>query len=119
MNATNDAVPSAIRQLLVDAAAALENLTDLEAYGDGTGQYGEDQAAGVKLAARLRDAAAGKQLMRCFDVWVETGVNVDVPASIDPDTEEGVTAIKAAATAKLLDAIRDGSFDIRCEEYGR
>lgn len=117
MNATNETMPAALRQLLVDAAAALEDLTDLEMHGDGTGEYSEAQADGVKLAGRLRDAAAGKPVVRSWDVWITTGVNVEMPGDVDPDTDEGVAAIKEAAAAKLLDAIEEGSFDIRCEEY--
>lgn len=116
---TNDTIPESLRQLLVDAAAALENLTDLEMCGDGTGQYGDDQAAGVRLAGMLRDAAAGRPLVRTWDVYIDTGVAVTVPADIDPDTDDGVAAIKAAVTAKLIEAIEEGSFDIRCEEYRR
>lgn len=117
MKTANDTMPAALRQLLVDAAAALENLTDLEMYGDGTGEYGESQAEGVKLAGRLRDAAAGRQSMRTWDVSIQTMVAVEVPADVDPSTDEGVAIIKQAAKAKFIAAIEEDSFDIGVEEY--
>ncbi len=106
-----------MRQMLVDAAAALENLTDLDTYGDGSGEYSEEQARAVRLAGRLRDAAAGRKPTRSWDVFMETGVNVEVPADIDPDTNEGFAAIKSAAAAKFLDNVREGSFDIDIVGY--
>jgi len=78
-------------------------------------------AAGIDCdeSGRIRGLhdAADPKATRSWDVWIDTGVNVEVPADIDPETEEGVAAIKEAATAKLLDAIEQGCFDIRCEEY--
>lgn len=117
MTTTNDTMPESLRQLLVDAAAALENLTDLEVCGDGTGEYSEEQAEGVRLAKMLRDAAAGKPLTRTWDVYIDAGISVTMPADIDPETDEGAAAIRAAVKPGLLDEIRDGSFSIRCEEY--
>lgn len=55
MNATNDTMPDALRQLLVDAAAALENLTDFPYVTE----ENDDAREAVRLAGRLRDAAAG------------------------------------------------------------
>jgi hypothetical protein len=60
----NEKIPASLRQLMVDAAAALENLTDLEMYGDGSGEYSDEQAEAVAIAGRLRDAAAGKRAGR-------------------------------------------------------
>jgi len=110
MKTENETMPAALRQLMVDAAAAIETLTDNDAYPD-------ESTHAVALAGRLRDAAAGKPLVRSWDVLIDTAVNVEMPADIDPDTERGHAAIKNAAKAKLLAAIEDGSFDIRCEEY--
>ena len=53
-----------------------------------------------------------------FDVWFSSGVNVNVPAGTDPETPEGIKVIKAAAIAKMLAAVEEGSFDIECERYG-
>lgn len=79
------------------------------------------QAAGIDCDdwGRVRGLhdAAEPSLRRSWDVYIDTGVNVEMPADVDPDTDDGVAAIKAAATAKLLAAIEEGSFDIRCEEY--
>lgn len=54
---------------------------------------------------------------RTWDVFIDTGVTVKLPASIDPNTEDGLAAIKEAAKAEIIKAIEFGSFDIRCEEY--
>lgn len=112
---TNDTMPESLRQLLVDAAAALENLTDLEVYGDGTGEYSDEQSDGVRLAGMLRDAAAGRPLMRTWTVHLDTGVAVELPADIDPETPDGEAAIEAAARIKFLEAIEQGEYDIRLE----
>lgn len=118
MNEMNNTyTPPTLAQLMVDAAAALENLTDLDTYGDGSGEYSEDQRAGVRLAGWLRDAAAGKPVMRSWDVTVTTIVNVKMPYGVDPSTDAGVDAIKEAIPGKVVDCIDEGAFDISCEEY--
>jgi hypothetical protein len=110
MNATNETMPAALRQLLVDAAEAIETLTDSEAYPD-------EATPAVAIAGRLRDAAAGKPLTRSWDVVIDTAVNVEMPADVDPDSDWGIREIKAAAISKLLAVIEAGEFDIRCDEY--
>jgi hypothetical protein len=101
-----------MRQMLVDAAAALESLTD------GMDESGDEARS---LAGRLRDAAAGGETAakptRTWDVWIDTAVTVEMPADIDPDTDEGYATIHAAAAGKFIDNIENDAFDIRCEEY--
>lgn len=81
------------------------------------------KAAGIDcdVCGRIRglndDAEPSQTQKRSWDVFIDTGVNVEMPAHINPDTDEGLAKIREAATAKLLDAIEDGCFDIRCEEY--
>lgn len=103
MKTNEDTLPAGLRQLLVDAAAAIENLTD----GGGD----------ASLAGFLRDAAAGRSLERSWDVTVTTIVNVKMPYGIDPTTDEGADAIRDAVTGKVADCLDAGSFDIACEEY--
>lgn len=78
-----DTMSKTIRQLMVDAAAALENLTDLVAYGDGSGEYSEEQAAGVRLAGRLRDAAAGREPTGSQEMLIEAGEMAQLQSIID------------------------------------
>ncbi len=73
-------------------------------------------AAKVAAAACQFDASEAKQT-RTWDVWIDTAVTVEMPADIDPDTEEGYAAIHAAAAGKFIDNIENESFDIWCEEY--
>jgi hypothetical protein len=54
---------------------------------------------------------------RTWDVSLQTMVAVEMPADVDPDTAEGVEAIKQAAKAKFIAAIGQDSFDIGVEEY--
>lgn len=112
-NEEADTLPAGLRQLLVDAASSIEELTN-------TGYLIESPAElrpHVSLAGRLRDAAAGKPLMRSWDVTVTTIVNVKMPYGVDPSTDAGVDAIKEAIPGKVVDCIDEGAFDISCEEY--
>jgi hypothetical protein len=110
-----------MRQMLVDAAAAIEDLTDLAPNDDGSDECLAEREAAVRLAGRLRDAAAGcepaAKPTRTWDVWIDTAVTVEMPADIDPDTDEGYATIHAAAAGKFIDNIENDAFDIRCEEY--
>lgn len=53
-----------------------------------------------------------------FDVWMNTGVCVRVPAGTDPDTDAGIEAIKAAAVEQFRRNIDEGSFDVEIEPFG-
>jgi hypothetical protein len=56
-----------------------------------------------------------------FDVWMDTGVTVAVPAGTEPNTPEGLEVIKAAAVEKfrlLMDGTNGDSFDVQVEPFG-
>lgn len=51
-----------------------------------------------------------------LDVWLDTPVTVEVPDGTNPDTDDGVEAIKCEAMLKFLQALQEGWYDIRTEE---
>lgn len=67
MNMTT--IPAYLRQLLVEAAAELEDLTD-------DGGYEVDEVR--RLAGRLRDVAAGRPIVRTFLVEQESDGGYDL-----------------------------------------
>jgi hypothetical protein len=52
-----------------------------------------------------------------YDVYCATGVCVEIPDGVDPDSPEGVELLKRVSTQKFVDAILEGSFDITFEPY--
>ena len=51
------------------------------------------------------------------DVYLDTGVCVDVPDATDLDSDDGLRTVKAAAKRALLDLLNNDDFDIQAEEY--
>jgi hypothetical protein len=56
--------------------------------------------------------------MRTFDVWLDSGVSVELPDETDPDADEGIEAIKAAAAEKFRMMLESDAinFDVTIED---
>jgi len=50
------------------------------------------------------------------DVYIDSGVCVEVPAGTDLDSDEGYLVIMEAARPKILRAIQEDSFDIEIDD---
>jgi hypothetical protein len=46
------------------------------------------------------------------DVFLGTGVSVELPKGVDPETDEGYQQIKELAITKLRELIDSGRFDV-------
>jgi hypothetical protein len=51
------------------------------------------------------------------DVFLESGVCVEVPDGTDLDSDEGYLIVKAAAATKFLEMLHGDGFDVQAEEY--
>ena len=54
--------------------------------------------------------------MQSFDVFLGSGVSVQVPDGVDPDTNEGYQTIKDAAREKFLGMLNGGGFDVEIDK---
>lgn len=54
---------------------------------------------------------------RSYDVFMESFVNVALPATVDTDSDEGYMLLREAATAKYLDAINGSYCEFTWKEY--
>ncbi len=52
-----------------------------------------------------------------FDVFLGSGVCVQVADGTDPDTADGYRQIKEAARRKFLEMLTGDGFDVECEPY--
>jgi hypothetical protein len=52
-----------------------------------------------------------------FDVWMETGVCVSVPAGTKPETDAGMELIKAAAIKRFIELLNSNSVDLAVEPF--
>ncbi len=42
---------------------------------------------------------------KSYDVYIDSGINLKVPSTIDPDTPEGYEVLKDLATKKFIDML--------------
>ena len=54
---------------------------------------------------------------RAYDVFMESFVNVVLPATVDTDSDEGYMLLREAATSKYLDAISGSYCEFTWKEY--
>ncbi len=55
--------------------------------------------------------------MKTFDIFLDTGVSVEAPDDLDPESEAGYEALRQAAIAKFTAMFEGDSFDISYEEF--
>ena len=54
--------------------------------------------------------------MQSFDVFLGSGVSVQVPDGVDPDTNEGYQTIKDAAKEKFIAMLNGDGFDVEIDD---
>lgn len=55
--------------------------------------------------------------MKTYDVFLDSGISVDLPDDTDPESAAGYEALKAAAAARFTAMLEEDSFDITYEEF--
>jgi hypothetical protein len=53
--------------------------------------------------------------MKSYDVFLDSGVSVEVSDDVDPNTDEGYNTIKCLAKLKFIELLQHG-FDIEIDE---
>jgi hypothetical protein len=54
---------------------------------------------------------------KSYDVYIDSGINLKVPSTTDPDTPEGYAVLKDLATKKFIDMLVKNQIDFTHEPF--
>jgi hypothetical protein len=52
---------------------------------------------------------------KSYDVYIDSGINLQIPSTTDPDTPEGYEVLKDLATKKFIDMLVKNKIDFTHE----